>query len=346
MNNKALLLYVGTAIFFAGQSTVQAAEIYNNGNNKLDFYGKINAGTLSSDKRFARIGLKGETIINDLLTGYGHWSYQLDTSNPEGSQKGGKSRLAFAGIKLDDIASLDYGRNYGVIYNVGAWTDVLPEFGGDSYRNTDLYMTDRANNLLTYSTGNGWGAVDDLAVSVQYQGRNEGTSRSVENANGEGFGVSATYKLTGSGISVGAAYANSEQAKNLGAKAEVWAMGAKYDANNVYLASMYAETRNMNTLPVQNKPNDFIIIDKTRNFEAVAQYMFDFGLRPSLSYVQSKGRFNNTTTDIKKYIAIGTYYNFNKNFVADVEYKVNFVKPNIYGIATDNQFGAGVTYKF
>ena len=30
--------------------------------------------------------------------------------------------------------------------------------------------------------------------------------------------------------------------------------------------------------------------NKTQNFEAVAQYQFDFGLRPSLGYVLSKGK--------------------------------------------------------
>jgi predicted porin len=30
-----------------------------------------------------------------------------------------------------------------------------------------------------------------------------------------------------------------------GEKAEAWTVGAKYDANSVYLAMMYAETRNM-----------------------------------------------------------------------------------------------------
>ena len=29
---------------------------------------------------------------------------------------------------------------------------------------------------------------------------------------------------------------------------------------------------------------------KTQNFEAVVQYQFDFGLRPSLGYVQTKGK--------------------------------------------------------
>jgi predicted porin len=35
---------------------------------------------------------------------------------------------------------------------------------------------------------------------------------------------------------------------------------------------------------------DGTFANKTQNFEAMAQYQFDFGLRPSLSYVQSKGK--------------------------------------------------------
>ncbi|VTO21504.1 OmpK35 protein [Klebsiella variicola] len=44
---------------------------------------------------YARIGLKGETQINDQLTGYGQWEYNMDASNVEGSQPT-KTRLAFA----------------------------------------------------------------------------------------------------------------------------------------------------------------------------------------------------------------------------------------------------------
>ncbi|MCV5950330.1 porin, partial [Escherichia coli] len=69
-----------------------------------------------------------------------------------------------------------------------------------------------------------------------------------------------------------------------GDTAEAWTFGAKYDANNVYRAMVYAETRNMT--PYGNVG----IANKTQNFEAVAQYQFDFGLRPSLAYVYSKGK--------------------------------------------------------
>jgi outer membrane pore protein E len=46
---------------------------------------------------------------------------------------------------------------------------------------------------------------------------------------------------------------------------------------------MYSETRKMT--PISGG-----FANKAQNFEAVAQYQFDFGLRPSLGYVLSKGK--------------------------------------------------------
>ncbi len=48
---------------------------------------------------------------------------------------------------------------------------------------------------------------------------------------------------------------------------------------------MYSQTYNMTP---ENRANYFA--GKTQNFEAVAQYQFDFGLRPSIGYVQTKGK--------------------------------------------------------
>ncbi len=52
---------------------------------------------------------------------------------------------------------------------------------------------------------------------------------------------------------------------------------------------------------------------KTQNFEAVVQYQFDFGLRPSIGYVQTKGKdlqsragFSGGDADLVKYIEVGT----------------------------------------
>lgn len=102
MMKRNILAVVIPALLVAGAAN--AAEIYNKNGNKLDFYGKMvgehvwttNGDTSSDDTTYARIGLKGETQINDQLIGYGQWEYNMDASNVEGSQTT-KTRLAFSG---------------------------------------------------------------------------------------------------------------------------------------------------------------------------------------------------------------------------------------------------------
>ena len=61
-----------------------AAEIYNKDSNKLDLYGKAvglhyfsDDDSKDGDQTYARLGFKGETKINDQLTGYGQWEYNF-----------------------------------------------------------------------------------------------------------------------------------------------------------------------------------------------------------------------------------------------------------------------------
>lgn len=65
-------------------ASVQAAEIYNKDGNKLDVYGKVKAmhymsdnASKDGDQSYIRFGFKGETQINDQLTGYGRWKRSL-----------------------------------------------------------------------------------------------------------------------------------------------------------------------------------------------------------------------------------------------------------------------------
>lgn len=172
--------------------SAQAAEIYNKDSNKLDLYGKVNAKHYFSsndaddgDTTYARLGFKGETQINDQLTGFGQWEYEFKGNRAEsqGSSKD-KTRLAFAGLKFGDYGSIDYGRNYGVAYDIGAWTDVLPEFGGDTWTQTDVFMTGRTTGVATYRNNDFFGLVDGLNFAAQYQGKNDRTD--VTEANGDG----------------------------------------------------------------------------------------------------------------------------------------------------------------
>ncbi len=267
MKRKVLALVI-PALLAAGAA--HAAEIYNKDGNKLDLYGKVDGlhyfsddSSKDGDQTYMRVGFKGETQINDQLTGYGQWEYNVQANTTEGEGANSWTRLAFAGLKFGDYGSFDYGRNYGVLYDVEGWTDMLPEFGGDSYTYADNFMTGRANGVATYRNTDFFGLVDGLNFALQYQGANEnqvsheqegtnnGGDRNVKNANGDGFGISSTYDL-GMGVSFGAAYTTSDRTNGQvnystagGDKADAWTVGAKYDANNIYLATMYSETRNM-----------------------------------------------------------------------------------------------------
>ncbi|ELF12719.1 outer membrane protein S1 [Escherichia coli KTE142] len=395
MKRKVLAMLV-PALLVAGAAN--AAEVYNKDGNKLDLYGKVaglhyfsdDAGS-DGDMSYARIGFKGETQIADQFTGYGQWEYNLQANGTEDDGDNSATRLAFAGLGFGQNGTFDYGRNYGVVYDIEAWTDMLPEFGGDTYAGADNFMNGRTNGVATYRNNGFFGQVDGLNFALQYQGNNEGSGdgflfgqegsgsgdgRKLSKENGDGYGMSTSYNFD-FGLSFGAAYSNSDRTDEQtkpdfhntragdrnditagGETAEAWTVGAKYDANNVYLAAMYAETRNMTGYGDANA-----IANKTQNFEVVAQYQFDFGLRPSIAYLQSKGKDlggwahdgngdpRYTNKDLVKYVEVGATYYFNKNMSTYVDYKINlldndddFYEAN--GIATDDIVAVGLVYQF
>ncbi|GAL48459.1 TPA: porin OmpC [Citrobacter farmeri] len=374
MKRKVLALVI-PALLAAG--AVHAAEVYNKDGNKLDLYGKVDGlhyfsddANSDGDQTYVRLGFKGETQINDQLTGYGQWEYQVNANTTESDHGNSFTRLAFAGLKFGDYGSFDYGRNYGVMYDVEGWTDMLPEFGGDSYTRSDNFMTGRANGVATWRNTDFFGLVNGLNVALQYQGANEdqitneqegtgnGGDRAVQNSNGDGFGISSTYDF-GMGISFGAAYTTSDRTNEQvntggrvagGDKADAWTAGLKYDANNIYLATMYSETRNMTPY------GDDGVANKTQNVEVTAQYQFDFGLRPAVSFLMSKGKDltgqgNDDSKDLVKYADIGATYYFNKNMSTYVDYKINLLDndDSFYSrnnINTDDVVALGMVYQF
>lgn len=102
--------------------------------------------------------------------------------------------------------------------------------------------------------------------------------------------------------------------------------------------------------------------NKTQNFEVTAQYQFDFGLRPAVSFLMSKGRDLHAAggadnpagvddKDLVKYADIGATYYFNKNMSTYVDYKINLLDEDdsfyaANGISTDDIVALGLVYQF
>ncbi|MFJ5507319.1 porin [Pectobacterium jejuense] len=356
MMKRNILAVVIPALLVAGAAN--AAEVYNKDGNKLNLTGKVTAlhyfsdnANNDGDQTHARLGFKGETQISDQLTGYGRFEYQFNAnqSEEEGATAGDKTRYAFAGLKFADFGSFDYGRNLGIVYDALAWTDVLPEFGGDSSY-TDA-ITGRSSGAATYRNSDFFGLVDGLNFGVQYIGKNDRANP--RRSNGDGWGTSLSYE-SDIGLGFGASYGsydrtNGQAADGKGDRADAWATTAKYEANGVYLATTYGEYRNLSRITGNGATTLFA--DKTKVFEAVAQYNFDFGLTPSLAYVSSKAKDDTSavrTNDyITKYVSVGATYAFNKNMSTYVDYQINLIKDNnVYGINDDDTVALGLVYQF
>lgn len=110
MKVKVLSLLV-PALLVAGAAN--AAEVYNKDGNKLDLFGKVDGLHYFSDddgndgdQTYMRLGFKGETQVNDQITGYGQWEYQIQGNDAE-TTNNSWTRVAFAGVKFGDAGSFD-----------------------------------------------------------------------------------------------------------------------------------------------------------------------------------------------------------------------------------------------
>lgn len=367
MKMRILCLFISMIVIPGAASAV---EIYNKNGNKLNLTGKVSGvhyfsdnNGINGDKSYLRFGFKGETQISDQLTGYGQWQYQAAANNAESQGTvNDKTRIGFIGVKFGAASSFDYGRNYGVVYDIAAWTDELPEFGADTY-GVDNFLFQRGNGLVTYRNDGFFGMVDGLKFAIQFQGKNGNNSespngRGVLGQNGDGWGLSTKYDF-GFGFALGAAMFSSDRTNDQnspdvlgqGDKATAYTGGVKYDANNIYLAAMF--TKSFNATRFGNPfATAFGFANKAENWELVTEYKFDFGLRPFLAFVSSRGIGieNYGTQSLKKYVDVGTAYYFNKNMSTYVDYQINLIDNNLFtqdsGINTNNIVALGMVYQF
>lgn len=356
-------------------STAGAVEVYNNNGSTLDVFGNISGGQFISKNKannghnsFVRYGLTSRSEINDKIFAFTTWESEFSLQKVEDEinlKNGSHAILGYVGISIGEFGKIDYGRNYGILYDVSSWTDIIPEFGRD-LSIPDNFLSNRASNVFTYRNSNFFGLLNGLNFAVQYQMKNDinqYTGRTVKTANGEGYGLFASYML-GSGVSTSAAYTNSRRTteqKNLDGpdaigNAEEYLFGIKYDDHGMYIAAIYGE--NYNVLPFGNfndplnPDNIYGFVNKAKNIEVVAKYSFDVGFTPLISYMHSKASDieNGYANYLKKYITIGTSYAFNKSLATSINYRLNLLNKNDFTtaakICTDDLIALGMSYVF
>ncbi|QWL67007.1 porin [Aeromonas jandaei] len=370
MKKSALTMAISSLLLASG---AHAATVYNQNDTKLDiggraqgaYYGTDN-NSAEGDQSYFRLHVAGETKIAPEMKAFGFAEYNLPTSGSDNDEL----RYAYAGIKHDRFGAFSYGRQDGLFTKaVNNYTDVLPEWGGDGLgKNTEVFGTGRTNGLAQYIY-----TYQGLTLGAQFTGNNDpqnsGRSEINESFNGnnpyvagtnwnstgskEGFAFSANYDFN-MGLSLGAVYNQAgktdEQAKYAafgGEKdAKLMGFGAKYAADNLYLAATYSHGEDH--LFVKNG-----YAEKMDGYEAVAQYTIG-KFKPSLAYLRTdvKDGANNIDDTYTEYVSIGAWYNFTDNFNAYIDYKLNLLDSvdgksvNSLGQNTDDVVAVALQYNF
>jgi outer membrane pore protein F len=327
------------------------------------------------DQSYLRFGLEGKTALKPGLTAYSQLEYDIlaDSSRNQGISE--KTRLAFAGLHSDNLGSIDYGRNFGVIHDATNWTTSVTEFDGDE-NYSENWLAGRTSGVVTYRNSDFFGMMEGLNLAIQYQPKTQGDNKDPRYGHGDTWGMSTSY-TSSTGLGVAGAYSqggltDAQQGEDWGhgRKAEQWAASMKYDADSIYLAATYGETRNatyMQTRLTEATSNHDVsgFADKVKNIQLVAQYAFDFGLSPSISYIESKTsrcggssgiEFNDA--HLAKYVELGATYNIGDNVSTYVDYKINQIDTStdpenqsygegqVFQIPVNNVVAAGLVYQF
>ncbi|EAS1999941.1 porin [Salmonella enterica] len=361
-------------LVFLYYSTADAAIIYQSNTTDLALLGRLKAKHYFSDTSYFNgdqtqilIGFRGDTKINDDLTSFAYWQYNVRGNQSEGSRKSNSTRMAYAGLTYKKYHQFDYGRNYGIMNDVGYWSaSIIPEFGGWAYSGVDNFMTYRTSGVATYRNKNGFGFDENLKFALQFQGKNDGWNnsdaktdprsanpRSVAHQNGNGIGASLTYDLTNS-FSFGASFASSErteeqQEDGKGSRANGWNGGFRYDDGKYYFAAVYAEVNNLTWVGTSEG-----FAKKNRAIELTAQYQFDNGFRPLIAYQRGYGSGltteGNQKNDLINYLDVTLLYAFNKNISVLAEYKINLLRENEFTkknkMSTDDILNTSLIYSF
>ena len=127
MKSKVLALLI-PALLAAGAA--HAAEVYNKDGNKLDLYGKVDGlhyfsdnSAKDGDQSYARLGFKGETQINDQLTGYGQWEYNIQATKAAAAVR----KITIEANQTADFEDNDFSGKRSLMESVEAKTkDIMP----------------------------------------------------------------------------------------------------------------------------------------------------------------------------------------------------------------------------
>lgn len=304
-----------------------AAEVFSDGTTTLDIHGRLQGmyyfaddKDVDGDNSYVRIGLNGESKVNDEIYVFG--LYELEFKSNRRDLDGIEDdefdiRRGYVGVATE-YTTFSYGRQYGAVTLVSDYTDIFPEFGNEAAGvNADVFGTGRSDAVFK-------GTVDIVGLNVHasYQAENDEVS-----TDSSSYGIAADYRLP-LGFKFALGYNEGETLKG-GNDAELFTSAISYKYDEFYVAVLHSEGKNW------AKDGSDINVDYT-GVEAVATYKMTDGLLALVGY--NKLKRNDVST--VNYVSVGAEINLAENFKALTEYRINNVEneEDIFAIAARYSF--------
>ncbi|MEL0636538.1 porin [Marinomonas sp. TI.3.20] len=331
-------------------ASAHAANVYNANGSSLDVYGKVEAdmthagSTKNSNKSqvdakgdlttSARLGIKGETRVNDNVSVFAKGEWDVSGQNSDGSTF--KARKAYLGADFGKDGKVSFGQQNTPLYtSLTQAIDIFDQWGMEAQ--TGIYGESRQASQAIYSNTFG-----NLDVQAGYQFRNNdgkdigamstttaGTTTTTDNEQDNAYSLAGVYH-TGIGLNLRAAYAR-QNFGGLGASAQsgttlttgstdgkidTYGLGADYTLNDLYLAFVYLGSKTDNGAAVNSNTS-------MNSYDLVGAYNINqYRLYTGYGLQKTNADGSSSQNSVKSY-KLGLEYNITPNALTWVEYRHN-----------------------
>ncbi|NIH16587.1 MAG: hypothetical protein G8D24_00775 [Buchnera aphidicola (Periphyllus lyropictus)] len=378
MNRNSLSILI--PLLFLSSGAVNAKEIYNQDNQKVNLCGKINPLYFYSHTNDPivinslgnytniKLNLYNYININQWMSGYSFVEYKPNFVNYNKKLYSNLNKnninLCYVGLDFKRWGKIDYGRSYGVMYYSKKFTkDAFDDNENIVFHENNNFLMGNSDGVLTYHNKNFSGYIPGFDLIIQHQNYYRDDNKYLTDKYNYSWGGSLKYSnIIGFSAVCSAFFSpynnfyNKVNTKDHWVKA--YGIGCNYCFNSASLSGFYGYEKNSADPFLKNN----ISYDVLNDIEITGKYDFNNGIKTSLGYIKSFGtqyHFGEKINNLK-YLTLNHHinmilkYDFNKNISINLHYKLNLLKQpiesNLLKIDNlhdyDNSIGTGITYNF
>lgn len=354
MNKKILATVIATVTTFG---SANAATVYENDNGSFSVIGRakvvLNNNAVDPDHRLvgiARLGVEGETKVNDHVSVFGHVLYEMAAQDVVDDDERFHIYNGWVGFDFKDFGKLTFGHMEDAYYKVSEVTDIFEDFGtaGATYQGlSDNDYGGRKDGVAMYELdyeGIKFAASYQFKHASAYVNYGVGVAAGYEFQIGDNpLGILAGYGHTEGLRSADGAGLSDDDNLYYGEDKNEWGISLYYGemgAPGIYAAAMYNWGKVDKTY-------------KTNGVEAVLSYTTpgsDWNFSLGYAYLhngnkdKSKLRFHSDSSTVSNSWTGNITYNLTSNFQIFTEYEHH--QKNIFNASNENLYEIGLIYNF